>query len=105
MPLTADMKTFDKLDSNWFELHGERNYRVRKPRPGELEELARKALPPGATLIGRLPSPADNVEWCVLVIRVDGKTTMRLLTLKKHRRCAAVPATHADGDSSRVRDF
>lgn len=105
MPLTADMKTFDRLDSTWFELHCKHNYRVRKPRPGELEELARKALPPGATLIGQLPSPADNVEWCVLVIRVDRKTTMRLLTLKKHRRRAATPARNADADSSRVRDF
>jgi len=95
MPLTADMKLFDKEDSNWFESHSECNHRVRKPRPGEVEELARKALPPGTTLIGQLRSPADNVEWRVLVVRVDRKTTLRLLTLKKLRRRAASSPQYA----------
>lgn len=88
MPLTADMKVFDKLDSNWFESHSGRSHRLRRPRPGEVDELARKALPPGATLVGPLQSPAGNVEWRVLVVKIDRKTMLRLLTLKRLRRPA-----------------
>ncbi len=69
-------------DTDFFRKTPGANYRVRDARPGEVEELMRRMLPAGAVVTGEFVAP-ETSSFAVMVIRIDKKTTARLLVLKK----------------------
>ncbi len=69
-------------DTDFFRKNPGANYRVRDARPGEVEELMRRMLPPDANVVGEFVAP-ETSSFAVMAIKIDKKTIARLLVLKK----------------------
>jgi hypothetical protein len=76
----------DSIDRAWFKKNPNANCRVRRPAPGEVEEIMRRshgALPYEiAALGGAVECPDPEKRWAILVVSVDPKTMMKMVTIQ-----------------------
>lgn len=74
------------LDRAWFKKNTNRNFRIRRPVKGEVEDLIRRQVPSaGYDLLfsnGVYPAPTPDLEWQIIVINIDRETLVRVIALR-----------------------
>jgi hypothetical protein len=74
-----------QTDRAWFKKNPSTNVRLRKPVPGEVEEITKRAISEGAYEIaqrgGTFEPPAPHVRWMIMVINAAPGILLRMLAL------------------------